>query len=98
MNGTRKASKHWQEFSCDKLVTNMLFQQNDVNPCIYKRFCDNLDLEQHSDDFLVCGLTSSSEVLADEVKNNFLVKKAETVSLKPEHQNEIHFLKTSHQC
>ena len=27
VNGTRKASKHWQEFSCDKLVTNMLFQQ-----------------------------------------------------------------------
>ena len=22
VNGTRKASKHWQEFSCDKLVTN----------------------------------------------------------------------------
>ena len=23
VNGTRKASKHWQEFSCDQLVTNM---------------------------------------------------------------------------
>ena len=33
VNGTRKASKHWQEFSCDKLVTNLLFQQNDINPC-----------------------------------------------------------------
>ena len=93
VNGTRKASKHWQEFPCDKLVTNMLFQQNDINPRIYKRFCDNLDLEQHGDDFLVCGLTSNFEVLADEFKNNFLVKKAEIVSLKPEHQNEIHFLK-----
>ena len=51
VNGTRKASKHWQEFSCDKLVTNMLFQQNDINPCIYKRFCDNMDLLQHGDDF-----------------------------------------------
>ena len=29
VNGTMKASKHWQEFSCDKLVTNMLSQQND---------------------------------------------------------------------
>ena len=38
VNGTRKASKHWQEYSSDKLVTNMLFQQNDINPCIYKRF------------------------------------------------------------
>ena len=71
----------------------MLFQQNDINPCIYKRFCDNWDLEQHGDDFLVCGLTSNLEVLADEFKNSFLAKKAEIVSLKPEHQNEIHFLK-----
>ena len=57
-----------------KLVTNMLFQQNDFNPCIYERFCDNLDLEQHGDAFLVCGLTSKLEVLADEFKNHFLVK------------------------
>ena len=34
VNGTRKASKHWQEYSSDKLVKSMLFQQNDVNPCI----------------------------------------------------------------
>ena len=71
----------------------LFFQQNDINPCIYKRFCDSLDLEQHGDDLLVCGLTSNLEVLADEFKNNFLVKKAEIVSLKAEHQNEIYFLK-----
>ena len=57
VNGTRKASKHWQEYSSDKLVTNMLFQLNDMNPCIDKRFSDDLDLEQHGDDFLVCGVT-----------------------------------------
>ena len=33
-----------KKYSSDKLVTNMLFQQNDINPCIYKRFCDDLDL------------------------------------------------------
>ena len=33
------------------------------------------------------------ELLADEFKNHFLVKNAEIVSLKPEHQNETHFLK-----
>ena len=71
----------------------MLFQQNDTNSNIYKRFCDNLDSAQHGDDFMVCGLTSILEVSADEVKNNFLVKKAEIVSLKPEHQKETHFLK-----
>ena len=68
VNGTRQASKHWQEFSCDKLVANVLFQQNDIKPCICKRFCDNLDLEQHGDDFLMCGLTSNLELLADEFR------------------------------
>ena len=63
-------------------MKNMLFQQNDINPCIYNQFCDNLDLEQHGDFSLVCGLTSNLEVLADELKNNFLVKKAEIVNLK----------------
>ena len=33
------------------------------------------------------------ECLADEYKDHSLVKKAEIVSLKPEHQDEIHFLK-----
>ena len=93
MNGTRKASKHWQEYSSGKLVTNMLFQQNDINPCIYKRFCDDLDLEQHGDDFLVCGVAQGSEKLAEEFKGLFLVKKFEIVSLKPGHLSETHFLK-----
>ena len=70
-------------------MTNMLFQQNDINPCIYKRFC----LEQHGDDFLVCGATQGLEELAKEFNGHFLVKKAEIVSLKPEHQSETHFLK-----
>ena len=85
MNGTRKASKHWQQYSSDKLVTNTLFQQNDINPCIYKRFCDDLDLEQHGGDFLVCGVTKGLEKLAEEFNGHFLVKKAEIVILKLEH-------------
>ena len=94
-----KSSRYWRlkaavnGTTCNKLVTNMLFQQNDINPCIYQRFCDNLDLEQHGDDFLVCGLTSDLEVMADEFKNNFLVKKADNVILKPKRQNETHCLK-----
>ena len=93
MNGTRKASKHCQEYLSDKLVANMLFQQNDINPCIYKRFCDDFDLEQHGDDFLVCRVTRSLEKLTEEFNGNFLVKKSEIVSLKHEHQSETHFLK-----
>ena len=71
----------------------MLFQQNDINPCIYKRFCDDLDLEQHGDDFLVCGVTRSLEKLTEAFNRNFLVKKSEIASLKPEHLSETHFLK-----
>ena len=52
-----------------------------------------LDLEQHGDDFLVCGVTRSLEKLTEEFNRNFLVKKSEIVSLKPEHQSETHFLK-----
>ena len=40
-----------------------------------------------------CVLTSNLELLADEFKNHFLAKKAEIVSLRPEHQKETHFLK-----
>ena len=68
VNRTRKASKHWQEYSSDKLVTKMLFRQNDINPCTYKRLCDDLDPEQHGDDFLVCGATHGLEKLAQEFK------------------------------
>ena len=91
VNGTRKASKHLARVLMRQARDMFAFQHNDINPCIYQRFCDNLDLEQHGDEFLVCGLTSNLEVLADDLKNNFLVKKAEIVSLKLEHQNEIHF-------
>ena len=58
-----------------------------------KGFCDDLDLEQHGDDFLVCGGTRSLEKLTEEFNGNFLVRKSEIVSLKPEHQSETHFLK-----
>ena len=34
VNGTRKASKHWHEFSCDKIVTNMFFQQKSQHECL----------------------------------------------------------------
>ena len=92
VNGTRKASKQCQD-SSDKLVKSMLFQQSDINPRIYRRFSDNLDLEQHGDDFLVCGLSSDLECLGEEFKKHFVVKKAEIMSLRHEHQKETHFLK-----
>ena len=58
---------------------------------MYKSFSDML--EQHADDFLVCGSTSGLKCLADEFKKYFLVKKAEIATLRPEHQKETHFSK-----
>ena len=87
-----KRQKLLQECSCDKLVKSMLFQQNDINPLIYGRFAVNLDLEQLGEDFLVCGTSSDLECLAEEFKTHFLVKKAEIVSMRHEHQKETHFL------
>ena len=52
-----------------------------------------MDLEQHGDDFLVCGATQGLEDLAEEFNGHFLVKKAEFASVKPEYQSETHFLK-----
>ena len=71
----------------------MHFQQKDINPCFSKRFHDNLELEQHGDDFLVVGLTSRLDRLAEEFKSHLLVKKADIVSWKPGHQSETHFFK-----
>ena len=74
-------------------MTNRLFQQSDINPCFYKRFFDDRYLEQHGDDFLLCGATQGLEKLAEEFNGHFLVKKSEIVSLEPEHRSETHFLK-----
>ena len=90
----RVPSGHQEYSNCDKIVKAACFSnKNDINPCIYYRFSDNLDLEQHGDDFLVCGSSSALKCLADEFKKHFMVKKAEIVSLRPEHQKETHFLK-----
>ena len=78
MNGTRKASKHWQEYSADKLVTICLSNRTTSIRAFTKRFCGDLDLEQHGDDFLVCGVTRSLEKLTEEFNRSFLVKKSET--------------------
>ena len=87
----KKASKHWQEYSSDKLVRNMLIQQTSIR-AFTKDFVMILDLE-HGDDFLVRGVTRSLEKLTEEFKRHFLVKKSEIASLKPEHECETRFLK-----
>ena len=93
VNGTRKASKHWQEYSSDKLVTNMLFQQSDINPCIYKRFCDDLDWNSTA---MIFWCVAQHKVWKNSrgIQGHLLVKKAEIVSLKPEHQREKFIIST----
>ena len=66
---TTQGSSEWNEEGIKALARVLMRQARDkdvfptarhqsVHLRIYKRFCDNLDLEQHGDDFLVCGLTS----------------------------------------
>ena len=54
--------------------------------------CITSDFMQHGDDFQVFGLTSKLECLAEEFKSHFLVKKAEIVHFRQEHQSETHLL------
>ena len=97
-----QCSSEWNEESIKALARVLMRQARDKYAFFNRmtsiraftmRFCHNLDLEQHGGDFLVCGLTSNLELLADEFKNHILVKKAEIVSLRPERQKETHFLK-----
>ena len=93
VNGPRKASKRWQEFSCDKLVTKMQTNRTTSIRVFTSGFATSWTWNSTVTIFLVCGLTSNLECLADEFKNHFLVKKAEIVSLRPKRQKETHFLK-----
>ena len=54
INGTRKASRHWQEFSCEKLQLMGLLR-NTFNPSIFHDEGGLTQLEQHGDDFLNVG-------------------------------------------
>jgi len=87
VNGTRKASQYWQDFSAEQMG-GMGFDRNDVNPCIYHRDDDRLQAEQHGDDFLIEGNRSSLLSLAEEFKRRFLVKKIEIISPHPEDQTK----------
>ena len=94
MNGTRKASKHWQEYSSHRRGDKYAFSNRTTSIRAFtKDFVMVWTWKQHGDDFLVCGVTRSLEKLTEEFNRNFLVKKSEIVSLKPEHQSETHFLK-----
>ena len=87
VNGKRKGSKHWQEFSCDKLVTNMLSNRTTS----IRVFTEGFVIIWTWNSTATIFSTSNLEVLADEFKNNFLVWKAVIVRLKPEHWKETIF-------
>ena len=72
-----KSSRSWREWneeSIKALARVIMRQARDKNAFPTETTSIRvftLDLEQHGDDFLVCGLTSNLEVLADEFKNHF---------------------------
>ena len=81
VNETRKASKHWQEFSCDKLVTKMPFPTERHRSVYLQAVCDNLDLEQHGGVWQM-----HSRIISPK-------RRREIVCLRLEHQKETHLLK-----
>ena len=87
VNGTRKASEHWQEYSSGQAGDKYAFSNRTTSIRAFtKDFVMVWTWNSTAMIFLVCGLTSNLEVWTDEFKDNFLVKKSEIVSLKPEHQ------------
>ena len=52
VNGTRKASRSFQEF-CAKHVIEWGFRRNDHNPALYYDADRDVNVEEHGDDFLV---------------------------------------------
>jgi len=92
VNGTRKASQLWQEFSATQLM-DMGFKRNDVNPCIFFHPEKLLHAEQHGDDFLIQGSREHLLALKEEYNQHFLVKKAEILSLHDDDLKEAYFLK-----
>jgi len=89
LNGSRKASQAWTEHSAEKVI-EWGGLRNDVNPAVFK--LDNLDIEQHGDDFLCTGPRKDLLALTELFKNDFLVKKAELISPHPDDLKEGHFL------
>ena len=54
LNGTRKASQMWTEFSAERVI-GWGARRNDHNPCIFRIEDTDLDIEQHGDDSLLQG-------------------------------------------
>ena len=91
LNGTRKASQMWTEFSAEKVI-GWGASRNDHNPCIFRIEDTDLDIEQHGDDFVIEGPRQAVVEIRDKFNKAFLVKKADIISLHPDDDKEGHFL------
>ena len=82
LNGTRKASQMWTEFSAEKVI-GWSASRNDHNPHIFRIEETDLDIEQHGDDFVVEGPRDAVVAIRDRFREAFLVKKADIISMDP---------------
>ena len=91
VNGTRQASLCWDDFAADK-VTSWGATRNDHNPAVFRFSEQEIDLEKHGDDFFAEGPRDQVLWLKEKFNEDFLVKKAEVVSLHPEDLKQASFL------
>ena len=92
LNGTRRASQQWTEFSAGILINCFEFNRNDHNPAIFYDWAHDVDAEQHGDDFMMIADRDYALELIEKFKKEFKVKIATVISLNPEDSREGHFL------
>ena len=91
VNGTRQASLCWDDFAAEK-VTSWGATRNDHNPAVFRFSDKEIDIEKHGDDFFAEGPRDQILWLKEQFNKDFLVKKAEVVSLHPDDLKQASFL------
>ena len=87
VDGTRKASQMWTEFSADQ-VRGWGAQRNDHSPCIFRMADMDMDIEQHGDDFLVEAGRESLIWIRDRFNEAFVLERADIVSMHKDDAKE----------
>jgi hypothetical protein len=92
VDGTLKASQHWQEHVAT-VLQGLGWSRNDVNPCVYYNPELDFEVEIHGDDFLGGGLRESAYAVKKQLEENFLVKVTTIISPHEDDAKEGWFLK-----
>ena len=92
LNGTRRASKLWQDQSAEKIIL-LGFRRNDVHPTIFYHPDYDFQLEQHGDDFLGAGSRRDALLIEKRFNEMFMCKKIDIISMHKDDKKEGYFLK-----